>query len=419
MNIQGGGGDRAHEATTILAREAYTRGGRPERSTRNRFGKGCGRGSRRSCTSPAARRDRRARRSGGRGARRTRRSGRHGSAAGTCACPHRGTGGGCGAPRAHQHGGVRRAASAAPTPRSAATRTAITSARARAGCRHPGHPAVAAAAAGSGGAAYQLMDSTHPGPDGQGRNVAVRRRRHQPGRHRPVRRRRNRPPTLTAGLSAIVAQAVNAQKAFDSGNDAATAAPIEAGLAAVRALRSQLGVDGSAAMRRATRSTSASSPEGARLSGRRDCRPRPHLRSGRRRRPGHRRAAGQGVAGGDQPRAAATWTSRRWTWPASTAQPPAPPGRPRRTPVYSCAADLQVGPQAKLTEPYYHDDYWKHPESPARNTFDPGVPFGMPSRRRRFASRYHVKAGSVDVTKEFRCSSATSRTSTTATSGWS
>jgi hypothetical protein len=45
---------------------------------------------------------------------------------------------------------------------------------------------------------------------------------------------------LTGGLAAIVAEAKRAQKAFDDGNDEGTAVPIEAGLAAVRALRAQL-----------------------------------------------------------------------------------------------------------------------------------------------------------------------------------
>src|SRR5262249_37511664 len=49
------------------------------------------------------------------------------------------------------------------------------------------------------------------------------------------------PPTaLTSGLAAIVEQGQKAKSAFDAGDDAATAAPIEAGLAAIRALRAQL-----------------------------------------------------------------------------------------------------------------------------------------------------------------------------------
>jgi hypothetical protein len=51
----------------------------------------------------------------------------------------------------------------------------------------------------------------------------------------------NPPAALVAGLKAVNDQAELAKKTFASGNDAATTAPIEAGLTAVRALRSQLG----------------------------------------------------------------------------------------------------------------------------------------------------------------------------------
>ena len=47
----------------------------------------------------------------------------------------------------------------------------------------------------------------------------------------------NPPEALTTGLAAVVDQAVRAKKAFDAGDDAGTAAPIEAGLTALRALR--------------------------------------------------------------------------------------------------------------------------------------------------------------------------------------
>ena len=59
-----------------------------------------------------------------------------------------------------------------------------------------------------------------------------------------------------------------------------------------------------------------------------------------------------------------------------------------------------VPKNAKLTEPYFTDNYWKHPANPARNTFDPGVPFGVPFAPTPFRVTFHVKAGSVDVTKD-------------------
>src|SRR6185295_6998154 len=51
----------------------------------------------------------------------------------------------------------------------------------------------------------------------------------------------NPPVALTSGLSAILTEGQRAQAAFASGNDAGTAAPVEAGLTALRALRGQLG----------------------------------------------------------------------------------------------------------------------------------------------------------------------------------
>ena len=48
------------------------------------------------------------------------------------------------------------------------------------------------------------------------------------------------PEALTAGLAAILGEAQLAQNRFAEGEDAATAAPVEAGLEAVRALRAQL-----------------------------------------------------------------------------------------------------------------------------------------------------------------------------------
>ena len=54
MNIQGRGGDRAHEATTVLVREAYSAPRAILRCIPNRSAKACVPGSRRSCTSAPA-----------------------------------------------------------------------------------------------------------------------------------------------------------------------------------------------------------------------------------------------------------------------------------------------------------------------------------------------------------------------------
>ncbi len=50
----------------------------------------------------------------------------------------------------------------------------------------------------------------------------------------------NPPEALTRALAEIFGDAKRAQAAFDGGNDAGTAAPVEAGLAGIRSLRAQL-----------------------------------------------------------------------------------------------------------------------------------------------------------------------------------
>ena len=68
--------------------------------------------------------------------------------------------------------------------------------------------------------------------------------------------------------------------------------------------------------------------------------------------------------------------------------------------AYTCAVDAHVPKDAGLTTPYFHDNYWKHPENQAINIFDPGVPFGVPFAPSPFRATFHLKAGSVEVTSE-------------------
>src|SRR5262249_27331774 len=91
-----------------------------------------------------------------------------------------------------------------------------------------------------GVATYQLMDSTIPGQGGKdetslfdGIDTTLSGIAQSAGDAPPA--------ALTSGLAAVVEQAERARKAFDAGNDAGTADPIEAGLAAVRSLRAGLG----------------------------------------------------------------------------------------------------------------------------------------------------------------------------------
>src|SRR5204863_6364059 len=75
------------------------------------------------------------------------------------------------------------------------------------------------------------------------------------------------------------------------------------------------------------------------------------------------------------------------------------PATAKKDVAYTCSADARIPKNAKLTTPYFTDEYWSHPSSPAINIFDPGVPFGVPFAPTPFRVTFHVKAGSADVTK--------------------
>jgi hypothetical protein len=72
------------------------------------------------------------------------------------------------------------------------------------------------------------------------------------------------------------------------------------------------------------------------------------------------------------------------------------------TGVFACSVSATISPTAKPTTPYWHDDYWSHPtkDNPARNTFDAGVEFGVPFAPTPFRAVFHVKAGSVEFTRD-------------------
>ena len=197
MNIQGGGGDRAHEATTMLVREAYAAAGDPTKYPEQLreglrpwkpyklYFAGAG--------------DRAA--AGGRG-------GRAAGGAPAAAAPAR-------ARRSRRHVAATTRCSGARTRRSPPTRAAITSARASAACRRcrespaggrggagggPGGGRGGPAGAGAGGPAaagspYTLVDTTISGAMEKPEGDALRRHRHRRwrgSRDSPARRRRRR-----------------------------------------------------------------------------------------------------------------------------------------------------------------------------------------------------------------------------------
>jgi LmbE family N-acetylglucosaminyl deacetylase len=208
----------------------------------------------------------------------------------------------------------------------------------------------------------------------------------------------NPPPALTTGLAVISEAAVRAQKAFDSGDDAGTAAPVEAGLAAVRTLRGQLASIGlsedakyeiefrlaqkernfeDAVIAAHGLTFEAIADDGLIIAGQ----PLKVSLSAINRGPSDVGVSGIEVTG----------------FAKTTA---CNPGAAPKDAFFSCAVDVQVPAEAKSTEPYFHDDYWKHPEKLARNEFDPGVPFGVPFAPSPFRARFRVRAGALDVTRE-------------------
>ncbi|HTM23842.1 MAG TPA: PIG-L family deacetylase [Vicinamibacterales bacterium] len=360
MNIQGGGGDRAHEATTILAREAYSAAGDP-----NRY--------------PDQIRE---------GLRPWRAKKLYFTA-------------GRGAAPAH----LTRVNTAAYDELLGRTYAEIGSdARSNHKCQGSGGvPAIPGVqfggrgGGGFGGGAYQLMATTIPGEmekdettlfDGIDVSLAGLAQYAGP----------NPPAALASGLAAIVDRAVQARKAFDSGDDAATAEPIEAGLAAVRALRAgldSLGLSGDAkyeidfrlAEKERNYQDAVIAAHGLTFEA----------------------IADDGLIVAGQPLKVSIVAINRgpgdvmvthvdaagFAGPAACAAGPA-----KKDAFYSCAADLRVPTNAALTEPYFHDDYWKHPENLARDDYDPGVPWGVAFAPSPFHATYHIKAGAVDVTRD-------------------
>jgi LmbE family N-acetylglucosaminyl deacetylase len=373
MNMQGRGGDRAHEATTILTREAYRAAGdpsmfpeqireglRPWRAKKLYF---------------------------------------------TTGFP----GGGRGGPPAPPP---------PPTPAVKITpaNTAMydtllgrtyaeigSDARSNHKCQGTGGlPPLPGIAGGRGGgrgpAGYQLVDSAISGQkekdetslfDGVDTSLTALAQYAAP----------NPPEALTAGLAAIADQAKRAQKAFDAGNDAGAAEPVEAGLAAIRSLRAQL--------------TSIKLTESARYEidfrlkiKERDYQDAVLAAHGLT----FDAVADDGLVIGGQPVKLSLLAVNRGASEVSVTdveiagfdQPQNCSRREsiKKDGVFTCIVDAHIPRNSKLTTVSFKDDYWKNPEKPAINIFDPDVPFGAPFRPTPFRVTFHVKAGTAEVIKE-------------------
>jgi hypothetical protein len=374
MNIQGRGGDRAHEATTVLVRESFRaaadpamypeqikEGLRPWQARKLYFAGGFG--------------------GGGRGG--------------------PGGGRGEGAPAAAVK--LAPANTSAYDPLLGRTYAEIGSdARASHKCQGMGGlgmiPGMAAGRGGGRGAGtYQLMDTTISGQmakdetslfDGIDTSLAAVAQFAGP---KP-------PEALTAGLEAVVNDARRAQIAFEAGNDASTAAPVEDGLARLRALRARLGSLGL--------SDSARYEIDFRLGNKErdyeDAVLAAHYLT-------FDALADDGLVIAGQPVRLSIVTVNRGAVDVSVtgveiagfdSPGRCQPGPVKQDGVYSCTIEAHIPKSAQPTAPYFHDDYWKHPSNPAINIFDPGVPFGVPFAPTPFRVTLHVKAGDVEVAKE-------------------
>jgi len=367
MNMQGRGGDRAHEATTVLTQEAYKAAGDPARYPEQiKEGLKPWRAKKLYFTAGF----------GGRG--------------GPAPTP------------------------ATPTVKLATVNTAMvdallcrtyseigTDARSSHKCQGtnglPPLPGVANGRGGGGGRGYQLVESSLAGQMGKdeaslfdGVDTSLGALAQFAGS--------NPPGELTSGLRAISDAATQAQKAFDAGNDAGTAGPVETGLTAVRSLRARLGSIGltetaqyeidfrlkikerdfeDAVLVSHDLTFDAVADDGLVIGG---------------------QAVKLSIIGVN--RGASEVSITGVTVAGFDGAGDCKTGAVKKDAVYTCSEDAHVPKNAKLTTPYFSDRYWKHPANAAIDIFEPGVEFGIPFQPTPFRVKFHVKAGAVEVSKE-------------------
>ena len=398
MNIQGRGGDRAHEATTVLVREGFLAAGDPSRYPEQieeglrpwqprklyfsaGFGGPGGPGA------PGAA-------PGGRGGR----GGRGGAPA---------------APAAQtQPAPAANGAPAAPPVKLTPVDTAAydpllgrtyqeigTDARSFHKCQGMGGmiPGFAMAGRGGrGGGGYQLMEASIPGEkdktekslfDGIDTSITAI------AEYAP-----QAPKELTAGLAAVLNHAKLAQGAFAAGNDAGTVAPVEAGLSAIRSLRAQLNsmdlpdsaryevefrlkikeTDFEDALLMAHGLTfDAVADDGLVIAGQ----PIKLTIAAQDRGPSDVAVSSVSIAGFDAPGLCASAPLKKDA-------------------TFTCSVDAHIPKDAKPTTPYFNDNYWKHPDNQAIQIFDRSVPFGVPFAPTPFRVTFHIKAGDLEIARE-------------------
>ena len=384
MNIQGRGGDRAHEATTVLAREAYRAAGNPAMYP-EQLREGLRPWQPRKLYFNAG--------------------------AGVIGAGGRGGRGGANPPGLPDP-------SAQPGQRVTRVNTALydellgrtyaeigADAHSNHKCQGTsGLPALpgftTGRGGGFGGGQYSLVDSTIPGQMQKDEaslfddiDITLAGVARFAGA--------NPPEALTTGLAAVVDQAQRAKKAFDSGDDAGTAAPIAAGLTALRALRGQLAsmrlndaaryeIDFRLQIKERDYQDALLAANGLTFDA----------------------VADDGLVIAGQPVALSLVAVNRGGadvsvsdvtiagFGSSSSSAACTPGPVKKDAVYTCSAKATVPATAKPTTPYFTDDYWKNPSKPAINKFEAGVPFGVPFAPTPFRVTFHVKASGADVTRE-------------------
>jgi hypothetical protein len=389
MNIQGRGGDRAHEATTVLAREAWLAAGdpskypeqireeglRPWQPKKLYFSSGFG--------GPGGR--------GGRG----------------------GPGPDGPPPAAATPPATVSPAQVSPPVKLAPVNTGAydpllgrtyqeigSDARSFHKCQGtgglPGLPGIAGGRGGRGGGGYQLMETS----------IAAQKNKDETSLFDDIDislpalsqyAGPNPPQALTAGLTQILTEANRAQSAFAAGNDAATAAPVEAGLAAVRALRAQLSSLGLGDSARYEIDFRLNTKE-------RDYQDAVLAAHGLT----FDAVADDGLVIAGQPVKLSILAQNHGPSDVTVTSvtiagldgAACQPAAVKKDAVFACAADAHVPKDARLTSPYFYDNYWKHPARQAINVFAPDVPFGVPFAPTPFRVTFHIKAGDAEVTRE-------------------
>jgi len=209
----------------------------------------------------------------------------------------------------------------------------------------------------------------------------------------------NPPDALKTALAGIADQARLARAAFDGGNDSATAAPIVAGLSALRALRSQLGSMGLGEAARYEIDTRLSAKE-------QDYQNAAVAAYGI----SIEALADDGLVIGGQPVKVSLLVANRGGSDIEVAdaavagfdgRAACTPGPVKKDASFSCTADARIPKTARLTAPYWTDEYWNRPiPKAALDIYEPDVPFGVPFRPTPFRATFRLKLGGADITRD-------------------